>query len=271
MSQVTIHEFSTGINAEIYPDGSWLSRGFTDDYMNATLSPIPNSINEAIANELFAVVEGKETEDPAVIGREVYDIDERKWWSVVALVNKGQDEKGRSISVTRYFLTQEKDNLWKILAWMEQVQQQTGKLPIFNPSDIKDVGKPLTVNVDDPQIKDLPDNLKNNQVVLLKDEYTLQDINYCVKERTQENVPVTWAVNIKALENPGNFTLIQAANIEAFKRIKRKIGSIEAIVPETFDEQQIKNAIKTLMNRDTVSENAVKIIATAFEEEKNEI
>ena len=38
---IHIHEFSTGIQAEATADGGWVSQGFTGQYMNKTIDPIP--------------------------------------------------------------------------------------------------------------------------------------------------------------------------------------------------------------------------------------
>ena len=49
-----IHEFSTGINVEKLPNGSWRSRGYkVGEYMNSTLSQTPYVVERAIANNLF--------------------------------------------------------------------------------------------------------------------------------------------------------------------------------------------------------------------------
>ncbi len=55
MTIIQIHEFSTGIRPQINPDGSWVSLGFTGQYMNATIQPIPYAVQRAIANKEFAI------------------------------------------------------------------------------------------------------------------------------------------------------------------------------------------------------------------------
>ena len=84
---VEIHEFSTGIRFQQTsqsPNG-WVSLGFLGQYMNVTCDLIPNDIERAIANKLFAVSEGASSEKPAIIGRVINN------YSVVALVSKGWD------------------------------------------------------------------------------------------------------------------------------------------------------------------------------------
>lgn len=90
-----IHEFSTGIRYQLNSDGSWVSLGFTGQYINVTIDEIPLCVIRSIANKKFAVSEGASSEKPAIIGRVVVE-DEDGYWSVVALVTKGWDEKGRS-------------------------------------------------------------------------------------------------------------------------------------------------------------------------------
>ncbi|NEP52492.1 MAG: hypothetical protein F6K65_28310, partial [Moorea sp. SIO3C2] len=98
---VEIYEFSTGIKAEITPDGGWISRGFTGRYMNATLPQIPYTVERAIANKRFAVVEGANSNQPAVIGRVVPGEPDSfiPDLSVVAVVSRGRDDGGRPLSV----------------------------------------------------------------------------------------------------------------------------------------------------------------------------
>jgi len=107
MAQVDIHEFSTGITPQKLASGGWVSTGFTGRYMNTTFGEggLPAVVERAIANREFAVAEGAASERPTVIGRVV-----SREWSVVAFVTKGRDEKGRSASFYRYFLTADANN-----------------------------------------------------------------------------------------------------------------------------------------------------------------
>ncbi|MFN7852624.1 MAG: hypothetical protein ACK5OU_11875, partial [Dolichospermum sp.] len=128
---IEIHEFSTGIHFQQRVNG-WVSLGFTGQYMNATINPIPQVVERSIANQEFALTEGSSTEKPAIIGRIVGSGDDI--WSVMAVVTRGQDEVGRSAAFYRYFLCQgDNSYLRYILAWWEQNQK-----PRFNPLDVKD-------------------------------------------------------------------------------------------------------------------------------------
>ena len=103
-SPIDIHEFSTGINFQLVGSGGrWVSYGFTGQYMNNTLAQqggIPTEVEQAIAARKFAVSEGAYTKEPAMIAREL----PQSPWSVIAVVSRGEDEKGRSASFYRYFL-----------------------------------------------------------------------------------------------------------------------------------------------------------------------
>lgn len=101
---IKIHEFSTGIRPERTAEGGWVSRGFTGQYMNITLASVPPAVERSIANREFAVTEGASSDRPAIIGRVVGSGEDA--WSVVAVVTRGRDEIGRSLSVYRYFLSQ---------------------------------------------------------------------------------------------------------------------------------------------------------------------
>ena len=99
-----IHEFSTGIQVIVTAD-NWRSAGF-DGYMNSTLEKVPSSVQNAISNGLFSAAEGsvRNAIEPALIGREVKEGEDAH--SVLAVVTPAQDDRGRTISTYRYFLTE---------------------------------------------------------------------------------------------------------------------------------------------------------------------
>ncbi len=125
---IAIHEFSTGIRV-VGTANNWHSVGFTG-YMNCTIDPIPPVVQNAISNQLFSVPVGDATDTPAMVGREVEENGEA--WSVLAVVTRANDEKGRGISVYRYFLTEGKGKLEDLVRW----HSQSGGLK-FNPFDSK--------------------------------------------------------------------------------------------------------------------------------------
>lgn len=150
--EIQIHEFSTGIRPERTADGGWVSLGFTGQYMNATIDPIPHAVLRSIANKEFAVAEGASSDEPAIIGRVVPGGEESDW-SVVAIVTRGRDEKGRSASFYRYFLCEGDkgtSNLWRILCWIEDYQLRIGEMPVFQPFDFKEVGQFNSCTVSTP-------------------------------------------------------------------------------------------------------------------------
>jgi hypothetical protein len=141
-----IYEFSTGINYQIDPKepGGWVSTGFiVGEYMNMTYPQgVPHEIERAISNQLFDIKAGGVINQPAIIGRVVPGSSD---WSVVALVSRGRDNKGRPLTVHRYFFCAGKLNLWKILAWIGEFRHNNhGEWPIFNPTEKKVVGQYYT-------------------------------------------------------------------------------------------------------------------------------
>ncbi|MFW6296749.1 MAG: hypothetical protein ACOC04_06120, partial [Halothece sp.] len=136
---IVIHEFSTGIHAAKTADGGWVSQGFSGDYINQTINSIPSAVQTAIRNREFAVAEGASRDHPAVIGREVSDSDGN--WSVVAVVTRGKDDRGRSFSAYRYFLAEGLGNTSKIVAWLN-AQRKARQFPVFDPFEAKMMGHP---------------------------------------------------------------------------------------------------------------------------------
>ncbi|NEP00169.1 MAG: hypothetical protein F6K58_16120 [Symploca sp. SIO2E9] len=268
---VEIHEFSTGIKAEITTDGGWISTGFTGRYMNVTLpnERIPYAVERAIANKLFAVVEGASSNQPAVIGRVVLGEPD---WSVVAVVSRGRDDGGRPLSVYRYFLCQGADSLWKILMWMEQyAEQREGQLPVFNPFDtrvspLEDISRPPEI----PSEK-LEQEFGNESVpiVLSREyQYNFRLINK-IAEIKAGGQPVSWAYNAEALENPWSFVVIDPASERAYISFQQAQANLPlTLMPAAIDKQALKSAIKSLINSSQVKPEAVEVITESLRDEQ---
>ncbi len=257
-----IHEFSTGIRAKIASDKSWVSLGFTGQYMNATM-PVPHSVERSIANKEFAVAEGAASDRPAVIGRVVLGNGEPDW-SVVAVVSKGWDEKGRSASFYRYFLCEGRDSIWTILAWINP--RGLGGV-VFNPN--QQVSNPHTppmrINRFDPPAELLSSS--DSPPILIKpdQQYNWSDIHALAEAKANEQPAVSWAFNVEALEQPWRFLVIQAASNSAYELLSRAIAHQPKIkTPVIADEQALKSAIKSLMGSSTPKQEAVETIAEAL-------
>lgn len=267
---VEIHEFSTGIRPERTADGGWVSRGFTGQYMNVTIPEIPNAVERSIANKEFAVAEGASSEQPAVIGR-VVGSDESAW-SVVAIVTRGRDEKGRSASLYRYFLCLRDDSLPKILAWIEE-QRRNGRMPVFDPFETKVAGSPNISYVPTPQLSLSEQVLQSwifsdpAPVIIEPGQYNEQSLDKLATEKAKTNgQPVAWAFNVEALEQPGRFQIIQAASPRAYTLLQRaKDNTPQNMAPVITDEQAIKSAIKGLINSSTAKPEYVEAIANSLE------
>ncbi len=264
---VEIHEFSTGIRPERTADGGWVSLGFTGQYMNVTLKGIPEVVERSIANREFAVTEGASTEQPAIIGRVVGTGDNT--WAVVAVVTRGRDEKGRSVSVYRYFLAQGENHLFHILAWWEDQGR-----PKFNPFDIKTVGQYESVDPTsfhqskfDEEAKNLP--IQTTEPILLQpQQYSLETINILAFRKfniLNKIQPVSWASDVEALEKPRSFQIIQPASTRAYEILQRAIKQTPQVsTPVVGDEEALKSAIRSLMNSSQVKPDAVKVIKEAL-------
>ncbi|MFM7794353.1 MAG: hypothetical protein ACKO90_41915, partial [Microcystis panniformis] len=115
--------------------------------MNKTIEPVPAAIHSAITNREFAVAEGASREKPTVIGREIEATNEQ--WSVVAVVTRGKDDRGRSASLYRYFCCKGLAHLTDILCWLKA----QGDIFIFDPFDHQVVGQPHSY---DPSLNPSP-------------------------------------------------------------------------------------------------------------------
>ena len=272
-TEIQIHEFSTGIRPERTADGGWVSLGFTGQYMNATINPVPHAIQRSIANKEFAVAEGASSDEPAIIGRVVSGEDSD--WSVVAVVTKGRDEKGRSASLYRYFFCEGDkgvSNLWRIIGWIEDYQRShNGEMPVFNPFDTRDLEQPnLYTTSTPPQFSLLPETeaslLSNSAPILISSEaqYTLQDLNRLANKKAiadDNQQPIAWAYKVKALEQPGRFQIIQAASDKAYELLQKVKATTPQVVAPLIDEQAFKAAIKGLINSSRVKLEHMQAIA----------
>jgi len=252
-----IHEFSTGIRAKIASDKSWVSLGFTGQYMNATM-PVPHSVERSIANKEFAVAEGAASDRPAMIGRVVLGNGEPDW-SVVAVASKGWDEKGRSASFYRYFLCEGRDSIWTILAWIKP--RGLGGV-VFNPN--KQVSSPHTppmkINKSDPPAELLSSSGSPPILIPPHQQYDWRDIHALAEAKANEQT-VSWAFNVEALEQPWRFLVIQALSKSAYDLLSRTVAHQPKIkTPVIADEKALKSAMKSLMGSSTIKKEAVETI-----------
>ena len=266
MATLEIHEFSTGIQV----DGSgdrWVSRGFTGDYMNKTINPIPPAVQNAIANREFAVAEGASRNEPAVIGREVVGNEEE--WSVVVVVTRGRDDRGRSVSLYRYFLCEELGKLQHILCWMRQQR----RVQVFDPFDSKTVGQPNLY--DDHQTNEIPikpelqDLLTEDPPIIIP--HNLPCTPLIIHEMVEEKVknidnkpPIAWAFKVEALEKPTRFHLIQPASAKAEQLLQKAKTSTPQVPTAVAEEGQIKTAIKGLISREKLKLDQLCIFEAAL-------
>ena len=262
---IEIHEFSTGIHVQERANG-WVSLGFTGQYMNATINPIPPVVERSIANQEFALTEGSSTEKPAIIGRIVGSGDDV--WSVMAIVTRGQDEMGRSAAFYRYFLCQGDHNLRFILAWWEQNQK-----PTFNPLDFQDSPFLFMRESGQPHLTKEDESLPfaQDQAIVLPAEnqhdlYTLNALAITKFNKSKKVLPVAWAFNVEALEKPERFQVIQPASQKAYEGLKRAIANAGQIVSAiNVDEAALKSAIRSLINSSTVKPEVVQEIVKGLE------
>lgn len=268
---IHIHEFSTGIQV----DGDryhWVSRGFTGDYMNKTIEPVPAAIHSAITNREFAVAEGASREKPAVIGREIEATNEQ--WSVVAVVTRGKDDRGRSASLYRYFCCEGLAHLTDILCWLKA----QGDIFIFDPFDHQVVGQPHSY---DPSLNPSPTDkilarLKWENWLDGKTPIIIPHDRPCVplvldamaNQIGRDDQPIAWAYNVEALQLPERFHVIQPASERAEKLLQKAKESAPKLSNVVAEEGQIKTALKGLSGREKPKPEQIEILESALSNPK---
>ena len=265
MTTIHIHEFSTGILVDgTGGAGEWRSRGFSGEYMNSTLAKIPTPVQLAIKNREFAVSEGASSQNPAIIGREVeYD---GEAWSVIAVVTRGMDERGRGASLYRYFLCEGKEKLPDLLCWYTR----NGK-PTFNPSDYKQVGQFTEYDDTETQINEhIPSELDGiwegkTPIIItqnnLQTPYPALRIHKIASKTDPARCKelISWACNVEALEQPNRFLVIYPASKKAEETIRARINSVPQLAPAIPEETLIKNAIRNSCRTGNFQENLAPI------------
>jgi hypothetical protein len=273
---LNIHEFSTGIN----PDGTsenWISRGFTGQYMNSTLPEIPYNVERSIANDEFTVAESAVKDNPSMVGRVVLASGGASEWSVVAVITRGKDEYVRSLTVSRYFLAEGSDSLSKIVAWIN-FQARQGRLLVFNPFELKTVGKPNISTAPIVKVKEDGAWLRNSPTPLIipseqatKYPFTVVDGFACQKAQ-MTGQPASWAYNVEALEKPERFQIILPASDRASALIQQALATKpKDQAASAIDEKALKQAIKGLADNPTVKADQwqtfvenIFVVASAF-------
>ena len=257
---IIIYEFSTGINPERspYSPQDWVSKGFTGQYMNKSpdLGEIPAPVQRAIANQLFAVAEGSATKQPALVGRVVGTPPDM--WSVVAIVSRGADDRGRSFSAYRYFISPGHEGLGAIVAWLKETYLNQGRaLPVFNPFDSiqsykATIRNPACWEGEAKFIENLPEKILHPQDLMPQGNFpAVHDL--ATQKAQLSHSEISWAFNVEALEKPYEFLVVHTASDVAFNRIQRTIANapIQPHRAAALDEQALKSAIKGLMNSST--------------------
>ena len=263
MTIIHIHEFSTGILVDgTGTAGEWRSRGFSGEYMNSTLATIPTPVQLAIKNREFAVSEGASSQNPAIIGREVEYNQEA--WSVIAVVTRGMDERGRGASLYRYFLCQERGKLPDLVSWYMK-----NGMPTFNPSDHKQVDWFTEYDDTGTQINDyIPPELdgiwegKTPIIITQKQPPYTALIIHKIASKTDPakyNKLISWACNVEALEKPNRFLVIHPASKKAEENIRATINSIPQLPPAIPEEPLIRTAIKNSCRTGNFQENLAPI------------
>ena len=263
--KIYIHEFSTGIQAEATADGSWVSQGFTGKYMNKTIDPIPRAVQEAISNRDFAVAEGASSDEPAFVGRQVAGHGEE--WTVVAVVTRGRDDRGRSASMYRYFLSEGLGNLGKILCWLN-AQKQAKQNIIFDPFDTQALEQPHEYSESNPDLPlrpELESLLEGSPPIIIPADSlcTPLIVNKMAQAIANERL-IAWGYNVEALEEPRGFQVIQPASSRAEDLLKKAIASKPNAPAPVSGERAIISAINGLVKRDRVKPEQVETIENAL-------
>ncbi|MDT9201887.1 hypothetical protein [Limnospira sp. PMC 1243.20] len=244
MTMIYIHEFSTGIEVKRTSDGGWESGGFTGQYMNCTRE-IPPEILNAISSGEFSLSEGGLQDHPAIVGRQVGG------YSVVAVVSRGRDDRGRGVSLYRYFWCEGKDYIEAILRTM--ISRPSNKVDplVFDPyNQPPSTGYPLNPDSQPVSLDKLAEYLDSSPPIVIPHEQpcTHLILNEIAKEiAKRQGQDYSWAYNVAALENPWYFQVIYPASSEAENNFKEVLARRPRDSVFISGEAGIKTAIKAII------------------------
>ena len=243
-NKIEIHEFSTGIEVKGTPK-AWESGGFTGEYMNRTIDKIPQAVLDSIANREFALAEGVVRAEPAIVGRVVRRGKES--WSVVAVVTRGRDDRGRGVSLYRYFLCHGDTGIETILRWRMMRQPSL----VFNPFEKRVIGQPYQVNPISEKVSldNFQDLLDHSPPIIVP--ATKRCMPLILNEITRILRPsgdCSWAYKVAMLERPEYFEVIYPADTKAETVIKEVLERRQSSSVLISEESGIKTAIKAVMS-----------------------
>jgi hypothetical protein len=255
-NKIKIHEFSTGIEVK-GTQTNWESVGFTGEYMNRTLDKIPQAVLNSIANREFALAEGVDRAEPAIVGRVVRGYEES--WSVVAVVIRGRDDRGRGVSLYRYFLRQGDTGIETILRWMKQRDQQ-GLSSEFDPFDKMAIGQPHKVDVSSitthgVDLQNFEKELGQSPPIIVPNNKpcTALVLNQITRELPESNGDRSWAYKVAMLERPESFQVIYPADAKAETIIKEFFKRPRSALMIPSGASGIKAAIKAIIKGNVVN------------------
>jgi hypothetical protein len=243
-NKIDIHEFSTGIEVKGTPK-AWESGGFTGEYMNRTLDKIPQAVLDSIANREFALAEGVVRAEPAIVGRIVRRGKES--WSVVAVVTRGRDDRGRGVSLYRYFLCQNDGHIETILRWMNKPL-----LWVFDPFGQRAIGQPHQADPSYMEVKlnKFQEMLNQSPPMIFPaaESCTPLLLNEITRKLRRPNGDRSWAYKVAMLERPEYFQVIYPADAKAETVIREVLDRRQNSSVMISGESGIKTAIKAVMN-----------------------
>ena len=266
-NKIEIHEFSTGIEVKETPN-NWESGGFTGEYMNRTLDNIPQAVLNSIANREFALAEGVVRAEPAIVGRVVRGYEES--WSVVAVVIRGRDDRGRGVSLYRYFLCQGDTGIETILRWMKQRNQQ-GLSSEFDPFDKMAIGQPHKVDVSSithgvALLEKFEKELGQSPPIIVPNKKlcTPLVLNQITRELPESNGDRSWAYKVAMLERPESFQVIYPADAKAETIIREFFKRPRSALMIPSGESGIKAAIKAIIKGNVVNLEHIQTLENAL-------
>jgi hypothetical protein len=267
-----VDEFSTGIILGLNRLGEVVSNGF-EEAMAVTFDDgkVPEIIKGSLRNSYHKIMESGSNLDPCIAAR-IVTSENGDTWSWIATSVQRKDEKGRGVSLYRFFCTPG-NNLEVLLSHLKEVEY-SGRRITFG---IKDLYYMTNDRIIKAQIKDykipiqyqLPKDLcnimieakakKNIPLILPFDtKCSIFDVQRMAKYLSS-NGSSSFAYNVERVDNTDYFAVICPASKEAEVSIRSKTLHMctPKINAEQIDLQKISRTIEHLVNNDTMNSKMI--------------
>jgi hypothetical protein len=287
MNHIRIYEFSRQLrNPQKNLAGNWVSGGYEREIgLSNYDGEIPSAIKQAVDNHLFRINDNYPPlpNQVVLIAREILDSRTDIIYAVLAVASKLIDDGDRSGVYYRYFWLQnvassQIDGIYTLLIWWKSLNEPGFKIETqgaFFPDSLYEAAaytNKISEHNNNNQIQPYLKSIKNYPYVnCFGGDIKYIEFHHLVwilHRKYQIAQPLAWAWNVRQLEKPQNFTLINCVDNKTSEKISHSINSIALKklsskksngkdTPLSPEQQKIKKLLLDLARSPKPSQTAI--------------